>query len=582
MSGEEKPEELPAFADLADAKHRAEWQVQGTDVVRSGLAGGIAPFGLVPHDTRAYQYGKASNFEDHELNTMLDMVEDTKPSDLEEAARALRKAGKAINEAAVELRKNIRHANEGWEGEAGRAFEKWGKKLAGTTEVFASFVQMASIETEAAGIGLASVKSSLPPRDNRLIQKKPSAFISPEQTDSNADYTAAKKVEKDRQEAINQMNRLASFYSVSAQGLNTLKSQEPTFEMMPNVGVPRPEGDGWGGSGSGESAVPTGDSSAGRRDVPLYTTGSVATPESLVADARGTDEPVNLDRRVGTELDSVNTLPPTAKDPPVAPQPSPIAPGGGNNQSIVPPYPTGGLSPVRTSPPPTAKGYGTGSGKTPSTMGQGRPTSTSPGNRSTTNTPMGRQTSTGQSPGRGAGGGRQVPMGRAISGGTPRPNSPSSGRGNAWGNPAANRDGVTGGRQSATSSNRGQEGRNGARGTVVGNETSADSRSGAGRVAQRGVVGGPAAGTSGARTSTGGRRVQGASEAVTGKPAARNAGGRSGRQGFTSGGSGLARPGEGSREEETEEGGSRPDYLVEDPETHTPDRPRPNVPPVIN
>ena len=55
----------------------------------------------------------------------------------------------------------------------------------------------------------------------------------------NAEYEAAVKVEKDRQEAINQMNRLSSFYAVSEQ---TLAAQEPpVFAVMPAVGVPRPE-----------------------------------------------------------------------------------------------------------------------------------------------------------------------------------------------------------------------------------------------------------------------------------------------------------------------------------------------------
>ena len=60
-----------------------------------------------------------------------------------------------------------------------------------------------------------------------------------EQVDGNAEYDGGGQGREDRQEAINQMNRLASFYEVSETYL--AKQQAPTFESMPDVGVPKPD-----------------------------------------------------------------------------------------------------------------------------------------------------------------------------------------------------------------------------------------------------------------------------------------------------------------------------------------------------
>ncbi|CAM5602289.1 hypothetical protein SALBM311S_09558 [Streptomyces alboniger] len=57
------------------------------------------------------------------------------------------------------------------------------------------------------------------------------------------------------------------------------------------------------------------------------------------------------------------------------------------------------------------------------------------------------------------------------------------------------------------------------------------------------------------------------------------------RHGITCGGAGLVRgPGrDGKQEEEgAAQGSARPDYLVEDEETHLPNKPRRDVPPVVN
>jgi hypothetical protein len=71
---------------------------------------------------------------------------------------------------------------------------------------------------------------------------------------------------------------------------------------------------------------------------------------------------------------------------------------------------------------------------------------------------------------------------------------------------------------------------------------------------------------------------------VTANPAGRNSAVQAERNGMTRGGAGLVRrPGKGKPGEENEtQGSQRPDYVVEDEETHLPNKPRRDVPPVVN
>ncbi|MFF0159540.1 hypothetical protein ACFYRY_18690 [Streptomyces sp. NPDC005263] len=520
------------------------------------------------------------------LNQMLDLVEGTDPEDLESSGKALWDARDAIKEAADELNGHIDKVR--WVGKSGSDFRTWGTHLVASTTELSKFAGDAGDQLATAAVGLASVRGSMPSRDTEANRKRPEHFTEAEKTANKDEYAAAVRVEKDRQEAINQMNRLASYYAVSGQELEGL--QAPTFKSMPSVGVPRPEQQHWNPSGGSEgtgtttpaihhSVAPTG--RTGTHDV-----SDTATPSKDI-----TGSVTRPDEFVGTNIDSVGTLPPSTTAPVTghAPPVTGTPPMGGGQppmgEGLGNPIPNGmlgrnlnGTGGLRT--PASAQGRSGAPGLTNS--GSGRTAGQGAANQ------MGRATSTGQAAAKGlTAGSNSSQMGRGISGGTPRAGgtaTPRAGSGPATGAGRAN--GVVGGRPAAGDASA-KGGSRIPRGTVVGGEGAANSRSTTGRPGQRGVFGAGPESTArpGSRASSAPRGSAGTADAVTGRAAARNSAAGAERNGMTRGGAGLVRgPAQNGKpgEERNAQGTTRPDYLVEDEETHLPDKPRRDVPPVVN
>ncbi|OWA10379.1 hypothetical protein B9W62_10575 [Streptomyces sp. CS113] len=509
-----------------------------------------------------------TNFEDHDLNEMVDLVERTNPEDLESSGKALWDARDAIKDAAKELDGHI--GNVHWVGEAGEAFRTWGRSLVTSTQGLSAFAGGAGDQITAAAVGLANVRTAMPERDTRPTTKalRPEQIPTPKQVEGNSEYAEAVRVEKNRQEAINQMNRLSSYYAVSEELLAGL--EPPTFKAMPDVGVPKPGNDVIGdvpadrrpgGVHGSETGSPAGGRSITTLEDPARPQeagGAVASPEGITRQTVFTHVPV------ATTIDSVEaptlptaptsghtvptTLPSTQGGGPIGPPPpglgSPVPPGRSGR-------PDGG--PGRTKAPFSAQGRVTppGSGGGP---GPGRPGNQGPFNQ------VGRPTSAGQQPGAKGitSGAKPSPMGHGVSGGTPRPNPTMAPRPTSGPVTGAGRTGgVVGGRQASPTGVTGRSGPKLPRGTVVGAD--AGSQSGKGRSA--------------------------AKPGITGVPAGSRSAARAERNGMTRGGAGLVRgPGERGRrrDERREEGAERPDYLVEDEETHLPTNPRRDVPPVVN
>ncbi len=479
---------------------------------------------------------------------MIDLVHQSNPADLEHAGDTLAKASKAINEAAVDLRVHLKHAGEDWQGAAGTAFQKWGEGLATHTESLATYADGAGVQVTAAATGLASVRSSLPPRDTRpvLDQKKPGQIPVLQQFEGNKQYTEAVQVEKDRQEAINQMNRLASFYSVSGSELAKLEKTAPEpYQSMPSVGMLNPiKGPGQGGSNS------TDNSNSGpvhRAVVRESGDGHVGVPSDVSGDNLPTEHHpanTNLDAHrptVGTEINSVGTLPPeTVKPTPVTPTPSVTGPTSGPSGGMLPPMGTGRVPPAFGGPVGRAAGFG---GRTPGSA-QGRittPEGTTAGGRTGRGPagPVGRASAVGQQGARGpASATGRSPMGRGVTGGMPRSAGTTGSRaggvpggrvGGVPGQPAARTGpgatgaartgGVVGGRPTSEAGPN-ATGARVPRGTVIGGEGASGARPNGERPGQRGVIGAnkPAPGTEQGQTQ---RRSPGNTEGVVGAPTSR-------------------------------------------------------------
>ncbi|WP_097986212.1 hypothetical protein [Streptomyces sp. f150] len=551
---DEKPESLTPAEQRVQDQAQVKIQMTQTDISE---AIGRMPFVGGP-------VGRTS-FEGFQLNSMIDLVENTKPEDLENAGKSLWDARDAIKKAAQELEDNMKGVD--WHGESGTAFRAFGKGLVAHARKLGDFADVAGTQITVAGTGLASVRSAMPPRDSRQVRKNPDDIEMPGRVADNPEYQAALKVEKDRQEAINQINRLASYYSVSGE---RLEGQEPPrFEKDLGIDMPPPmrlggpaplppsgTSSGSEALGSGVAPVPSGRSFAeGSSSV-----GAVARPPAEVLGSA--PQP---DRTVGTEINTV--APPQAPTPITAtpPQPSltPTTGPTGTPPTFMPPgltNPVQGGAKRSTGP--------TGVPRTVSQAGQG----------------MGKAQPTGVGPvAKGQGGppiGRPGPMG---GGGTFNGRPPVGSQSQV---PTAGRSGVTGGRPTVgpggTSTGAGP--RAGGRNGIVGGtpqQTSAQGRAAAGGTGQRGVIGGR--GAAAAPSRPGGRATPASgANGVVGAPR-RAAGTGSNAKGFTAGGAGLVRGPSGRRDKGREDeanGSTRPDYLTEDEETWNAGR-RGAVPPVV-
>ncbi|MFF4660198.1 hypothetical protein [Streptomyces sp. NPDC001381] len=536
MSGDKKPDEYQAERqDAAQQNTGVDDAVNKAAVLHLAAPGSPGGFGT-------------TSFEHYELNQMIDIVESADPEALESAGKALVDARNAINDAADELSRNLGQVD--WEGEAHTAFYTWGMDLTTTALALAGYADEVGTQIMAASSGLASVRKSMPPRDNRTDPKPLDKIPETKRVDSNDEYTAAVTAENHRQEAINQMYRLASFYTVSS-GMMSL-AEEPVFPKMPDVGVPEPP-PGYQlpvepGAGQGSLSASNSNNSDRAHTSTSATGIGPSHPGEQLPSHKAVDEAVTSpERHIGTEIDSVGTLPPqeTLKPTPVTP-PSTTGPNVTAGGTPPPFAPIGTPPPVRGATGRTSGFGGMPGSKAPASV-QGRAGGVQgriPAGRTGTGPvgPMGRAAATGQAGGRAAG-----PVGRGVVGGAPKnagpaarqvggtPRGPVSGSGAtnpgraAPGRTGAGRttDGVIGGKP-ATGATPGVNGSRVPRGTVVGREGTPASPATGERPGRRGVIGAPNSSTG---TGQAPGRPVGNPDGVVGTPKGRTPGARRGPAG---------------------------------------------------
>ncbi|WP_256106582.1 hypothetical protein [Streptomyces sp. ODS05-4] len=550
----------------------------------------IMPFGLGGGTGR-------SDFEGAPLNAMLDFLDSANPADLEAAGDSLENVTTALNKAANQL--DIFVGKTHWEGEGAEEFRRYGKQLTTYAYDLGDFANAAGAQMKVASTGLSSVRNSKPPRDGRLVQKKPDDFAVPERTQDNEDYQKALQVEKDRQEAINQMNRLASFYAVSE---SSLAAQQPPTPPQPlNVGVPKPTRVRTDGAGDSSVAAPASSGLSGaspaqfgtaRTDV---TASSDGTPRTEITD-KAIDAPNGSGTR--TEINSiappatppVQTLPNGA--PPITtgttPPPGPIAPVGGGSlpqgTTGTAPKTTGAMGGRRPGVTPPAGGggaKGATTGRVTGTTGRpiGAPSAGSNGSSSAAGRTGGTTgghgaagraagTTTGR-PGIVGGTGQSSPVGRV--GGSTGPGSAGRQGGGSFTGRAA-QSGIVGGTPQQRSG-AGSGGQRIPRGTVIGGGTAPTGRSTTSRPGSNGVVGVQQPGAGSRSTGRGTPSVNG----VVGTP---RGGAAAQPSGTTGGGPRGGRRGKRDEKQDRTES-TRPEYLAEDEENWAARR-RNAVPPVID
>ncbi|WP_330348196.1 hypothetical protein [Streptomyces sp. NBC_00582] len=490
-----------------------------------------------------------------ELAALIDAASSEGASQL---ASRLTKAASTITKIGDDLMTHVKGLE--WQGKGGDAFRDWGGQAASATLRLGQYAEGASRWMETVAQAVAEAKAAMPKvsettqaqadlsdaKSTIAAAKQPGARNDPDaralaQT-AQSDATAAQgRIDAARAEAIQQMQKLAQTYEYSAQQVNSMAP--PTFsppadhmdrkqwDQSEHVAISSPEA-------SRTTTVPSASlHSAGGSTVHAGSThASGAVPTTSVT---GTER-ISTPRPASMEIDGTATLPQTTTPTgatPTEPRTAIPRPEVTTSQpGVVPPL-FGGTGGGQAANPPARVPSGM---RSPMVPGQGIT------NGSTA----------------------RMPRETGIVGG--RPVSPTAGR------PAG---GIP-------------------RGTVIGGGNGTQGRTPMMRGMTPGTLGGGSSGGQGAMTS--GRRLASETGGVVGGRSAQP--GRTGTRGFTPGGSGLVRPaqsaesthgattgrtgttpgsGHASAKNRDEQQGRRPDYLVEEEETWSPNHRR-ALPPVVD
>ncbi|WP_369375960.1 hypothetical protein [Streptomyces sp. cg36] len=454
-------------------------------------------------------------FEGMSLEALNAMLASAKPAELTGAAEALAAAAPDIANIARDLRWYLEQVK--WHGAGGDAFREWGRGMVSETLVLSEYAGVVGQEMARAGQALTEAKAAVPAGDSMCY------------ADPEKEKARLKALGPKTNEAINQLNRLASYYDASRDRISA--QPEPKFAPLPS-GVGDTVGTGeqrYGSSGSSHSAANgsgTGHVTSAGAGTHGYsvTSGTTSPPHTTVASTFTPHEST-----AHTAIDSVTMTPPpeTTTRPPVGP---------------TGPTPVQGQPPVLT-PPPVL----------PGPLGK-----SGPGRTAVPGVPRAGV------PGEGPAGGRALgnPRGPGIA----RPSGlPGTVRG-------VTPEGITGGRPMPTTG-RGSTPRL-PMGTVVGEERAG---SGMARGPMGGGMGHAPGGAPRAATGAGGRRLASEPGGTVGAPRAS----LGGRGEFTPGGTGLVNGNKRGTDRRRSTSSEAPDYLVEDEETWAMDH-RKVVPPVVD
>ncbi|MGK5446556.1 hypothetical protein [Streptomyces radiopugnans] len=357
-------------------------------------------------------------FEGKSLAALNAMVAKADPGLLTSRGQALGKAGSDMDGIGSELRTHIDRVE--WDGEGGDAFREWGRQFALESMRFAAYVRTLGQHMVNAGQALTEAKAAIPEPESMCY------------ADPEKDKARQEREESKRQEAINQLNRLSSYYRTTGESLRA--AEEPDFKPLP---------DGKQHESSSGTALST---ALGSGSTAYREQGTAS--ERLATSQGGTDgryssvaersAPV-FDRSTNTRLDSVTPLPVAEQRPQTAAPVPPQQSAGPSSLPPVAPMPTTGPTRQTGRAPSSGRpSVGTGGGSvsprgpvkdgimggTPRHAGNpapgaGTPRGTVAGDRAPAGRPMGGYPG---AAGGGAPAGRSVPPGRPFA---PSPGSPA-------------------------------------------------------------------------------------------------------------------------------------------------------------
>ncbi len=196
------------------------------------------------------------------------MVANAKPGDVSGKAEALRQAAAALQELGGRVHAKVSGVE--WKGEGGDAFRSWSEQFLSSTREFTNYTQTVGHVMGYAGQALHEVQPAVP-------TPPASAFLC---TPDSPPVTkqAAATMESDRQEAITQINKLASTYSQATDELTAAKQSAPRFQPLPGAMVPD-EARNFGGY---QTQIPA----TGQDEAPRAASGASSQPEAVANETR--------------------------------------------------------------------------------------------------------------------------------------------------------------------------------------------------------------------------------------------------------------------------------------------------------
>ena len=266
----------------------------------------------------------------------------------------LKEAGEALEKLSGELKKHMGDVH--WQGEAGTAFTNWGESAANATMSLADYSRDSAKALSHVSTAIASAWSAMPDSlasaqanadaarkyhndpDSQPIGSAARATINTfkpppdEKGKVSPEALAAATVarEKARQDAVDNMRRLAGSYAESARQMNAQKV--PVFPSPPDRFVPAaPPKSSATVSSQGRSYGQVGRTPSTDRGV--VSTSSDSTQPVAHAEQRG--QVVQPERPANMGIDSVDTLPPQTQLPQTTGPVSPVTKPDGPN--VVPP-----------------------------------------------------------------------------------------------------------------------------------------------------------------------------------------------------------------------------------------------------